>query len=375
MVSLQITPRSDSQRGGRLHGQKAGRVGLLPGLLALALVILIAASERAMAVPDDAYEPDDVYSSARVITSGAVQTHNINENGADEDWLRFVLSTTSDVVIETWGPSGDTVVYLYDSSGVPSNYITYDDDDGIGQFSRIDYDYLSSGTYYIRVIEYNQNNEIPVYNITLAVMSPGSGSFLVTSPTDSSVWRGGSTYIIAWQSYGIVGPDVRIEYARGTYSQTTAVLIASTTLNDGSYSWTVPSSIYSGQDYLIRVASMDNSQVYDDSPLFRIEGVAPPGQSGSDSTGLIILLVIVLVVVIVIVAVVASLLKRKPSAPQVPPAVSPYAGGQIAPPPIAPPLSTVPPHTLQQPVLACWRCGRPVEQSWIICAYCGSRLR
>ncbi|MFC2055408.1 M6 family metalloprotease domain-containing protein [Chloroflexota bacterium] len=118
----------------------------------------------------DSYEPDDNSGQANWIFSGSPQNHSIVPAG-DEDWVKFSLSAESEVVIETSGASGDTRMWLYDSG---LTELEYDDDDGSGTFSRIDrvcnVDALPAGTYYVKIDEYGDNNVIPSYDISLAVV-------------------------------------------------------------------------------------------------------------------------------------------------------------------------------------------------------------
>lgn len=119
----------------------------------------------------DAYEPDDTFGQANDILSGSPQTHSIAP-ATDVDWVWFSLSEESEVVIETSGPSGDTRMWLYDSS---LNEIEYDDDGGSENFSRIDriceVDPLPAGAYYVKIDEYNNDDEIGSYNIALMTSS------------------------------------------------------------------------------------------------------------------------------------------------------------------------------------------------------------
>lgn len=116
----------------------------------------------------DGYEPDDSSSQAAWIEAGAFQTHNIVP-ADDQDWVKFWLSTTSEVVIETLGSSGDTRLWLYNYN---LNQIEFDDNDGLDNFSRIDRlcgtEALPEGTYYIRVDESGHDNEIASYDLSLA---------------------------------------------------------------------------------------------------------------------------------------------------------------------------------------------------------------
>jgi hypothetical protein len=117
----------------------------------------------------DVFEPDDSSAEATVIESGVPQTHSIVPEG-NEDWVTFTLDQESEVHIETSGPSGDTLLWLYNSS---EELIEYDDDDGVGLFSRIDRlcgeDSLEPGTYYVKVDEYGNNDEIESYDLTITI--------------------------------------------------------------------------------------------------------------------------------------------------------------------------------------------------------------
>ncbi|MCX6028459.1 MAG: PA14 domain-containing protein [Chloroflexi bacterium] len=117
----------------------------------------------------DLYEPDNTAAQANWIYSGSPQTHSIVP-ATDIDWVKFSLTGQSGVVIETSGTSGDTRMWLYDSN---LNEIEYDDDDGGGAFSLIDRvcgtDPLLAGMYYVKVDDFQNDNEIPSYNLALGV--------------------------------------------------------------------------------------------------------------------------------------------------------------------------------------------------------------
>jgi hypothetical protein len=118
----------------------------------------------------DAYEPDDTWGQAPWIYGGSPQTHSIVPVG-DVDWVKFSLSAESEVVVETSGPGGDTRMWLYDSSVTE---LEYNDDEGSGLFSRIDRvcgtDALPAGTYYVKIDEYGNDDEIASYNLTFTVV-------------------------------------------------------------------------------------------------------------------------------------------------------------------------------------------------------------
>jgi putative hemolysin len=123
----------------------------------------------------DAYEPDNTWEQATLISDGSPQTHSIVP-AADVDWVMFTLSAESEVVIETSGASGDTRMWLYDSD---LTELEYDNDGGADSFSRIDrlcgVDALPAGIYYVQIDEFGNNAEIPSYEIAFTVQVCASG--------------------------------------------------------------------------------------------------------------------------------------------------------------------------------------------------------
>jgi hypothetical protein len=127
----------------------------------------------------DAFEPDDTSGQASAIASGVTQGHNICPVG-DEDWATVTLAESSQVVLETSGPAGDTRMWLRDAG---LNEIEFDDDDGAVVFSLIDrvcgVDPLPAGTYFVEVDEFGDNAEIESYNLDLSVVPCGCPADLV----------------------------------------------------------------------------------------------------------------------------------------------------------------------------------------------------
>lgn len=110
----------------------------------------------------DSYEPDNTMDQAKEIRTGEVQHRSIYPAG-DVDWTWFKIEQFSSVIIYTSGPSGDTVIELYDSG---RKKIAEDDDSGEGYFSRIEMQ-LNPGTYYIRVRSYDNRDIIQEYRLAL----------------------------------------------------------------------------------------------------------------------------------------------------------------------------------------------------------------
>jgi len=134
----------------------------------------------------DLFEPDDSAAAASFIASGSTQGHSICPVG-DEDWAYFTLAAQSAVTVETTGPSGDTRMWLYNSS---LSQLEFDDDDGTGLFSYIDrvcgVDALPAGTYYVKVDEFGDNDEIAAYNLSFDVVESCGGGGCPTDLTLSN---------------------------------------------------------------------------------------------------------------------------------------------------------------------------------------------
>jgi endonuclease/exonuclease/phosphatase family metal-dependent hydrolase len=112
----------------------------------------------------DAYEPDGTTASAKVITvNGTAQTHNISPAN-DQDYIKFTITATSNIRIETFGPAGgDTTIFLTNTNG--TQLAMNDDKSASDYYSRISYGGLLAGTYYVRIQSYNQSSTITGYTV------------------------------------------------------------------------------------------------------------------------------------------------------------------------------------------------------------------
>ncbi len=79
----------------------------------------------------------------------------------------------------------------------------------------------------------------------------------VYSPNGGNNLKVGYSHTIRWFASG--SENVKIELVNGWDDYT----ITSSTVNDGSYNWTVPSNFAIGDDYKIRISSTTNSYIYD----------------------------------------------------------------------------------------------------------------
>ena len=111
----------------------------------------------------DVYEDDDVAAKAKTIaTNGSKQNRSFHD-GADVDWVRFTITQSQTVTIETDGiQGGDTQMELFRSDG--TTRIGYDGDSGPGYYSHIKRK-LAAGTYFVRLTDYGQNNSLALYTL------------------------------------------------------------------------------------------------------------------------------------------------------------------------------------------------------------------
>lgn len=181
----------------------------------------------------DAYEPDGDSSSASLLVVGVPQQHSIGDGGADIDWARFTLNSTSNIVVQTSGPSGDTRMWLYVSSGGNLNELDYDDDTGTGLFSLITRNDLPAGDYYVKVDEYGNDKEIPSYQLLLesfqsddAYEPDGEYSSATALVPGQEQWHsiGQDGNDVDWFSFDLAAPsDVTLE-TYGTEGDTQLLL-------------------------------------------------------------------------------------------------------------------------------------------------------
>jgi hypothetical protein len=107
-----------------------------------------------------------------------------------------------------------------------------------------------------------------VRNFRQKVSAP---SITVTSPNGGETLTGGTSHTVTWTTTGVVG-NVKIEYYSEDHLD--GVTIASSTANDGSYSWTVPETAQSNCLVEISEAADGSPSDFSDA-FFTIEESAP----------------------------------------------------------------------------------------------------
>jgi outer membrane protein assembly factor BamB len=170
--------------------------------------------------------------------------------------------TYTDKVRITWSASSGATsyeVYRATSSGGTKSKI--------GTPSGTSYDDYSAsvGTTYYYWVKAKNSYGTSGYSSYNTGYRQEDTAITVTSPNGGESWQPGTSHSITWTSSGNVGSYVKIElYKGGSFNRT----ITSSTTNDDSYTWTVPSTQTTGTDYKIEITSTTNSSYYDDSDSY-----------------------------------------------------------------------------------------------------------
>ncbi|KKN39428.1 hypothetical protein LCGC14_0743540 [marine sediment metagenome] len=121
--------------------------------------------------------------------------------------------------------------------------------------------------------------QIRVSNVEYAATEDYSDNFEIEDPRTITVvvpdsttsWTMGDVEAINWTSTGIIA-NVKIEL----YASSFLIMeIVASTLNDGTFDWTIPNTLLNYTVYIIRISDVLDPTLYDDSEPFSI--LAPPG--------------------------------------------------------------------------------------------------
>jgi hypothetical protein len=102
-------------------------------------------------------------------------------------------------------------------------------------------------------------------NSSFTISDSVTPTITVTNPSSGVIWRHGEARQITWAKQGTMHDWVKIRLMQGS---TKILGISDDTANDGQFSWTIPTSISTG-NYYIRVKTIDNL-VEGNGPSFTI---------------------------------------------------------------------------------------------------------
>jgi hypothetical protein len=177
------------------------------------------------------------------------------------------------------------VIIGYDDTG---NYFIVKNSWGSGWGSTAGYG--TEKGYFL--IDYSQmSNDVSFGASTLKYnLASANSTITVGAPNGSENWQAGTTRTITWNYTGDPGSSVKINLYKGASLNRTIVSSAPAGVSgSGSYTWTIPSDLAAGSDYLVSVASTTYGSVSDMSdgyftieaaPTFSASGMATNAGSG-----------------------------------------------------------------------------------------------
>jgi hypothetical protein len=194
------------------------------------------------------------------ITRAAASLNVTSPNGG-ERWTRGTVNTI------TWAsagsPGGYVKIELLKAGQVNRVIASSTVNDGSYGWS-IPRTQTTGTDYTVRITSTSSSAIKDTSNGTFTISSGAVSTLTVTSPDGGESWAKRTTHTITWYSTGSPGNYVKIELLKaGTVNR----VIASSTANDGAYSWMIPSTVASGSDYRIQVTSISNSAIKDASNI------------------------------------------------------------------------------------------------------------
>ena len=96
--------------------------------------------------------------------------------------------------------------------------------------------------------------------------STPANSIAISSPAVGESWTVGATQQIQWNSQDVVG-EVKIELIQ---NNAVVHVITTSTLNDRTFSWTIPVTVAEGNDYKVRISNLDDSILAESDSNFTI---------------------------------------------------------------------------------------------------------
>ena len=239
------------------------------------------------------------------LTSGAVATLSVIMPNGGETWS---FGDTASIEWSSTGDIGDVRIELFKSGGYISTIAASTANDGSYQW-QVPSSLSSGDDYSVKVTSLFDNSVADYSDSLFTIMSVGpKATITVTSPESGIALEMSTPHLITWIWSGNV-TCVKIELLRGGASVST---IISNTSCDGSFEWVVPDSLAAGDDFKVRVSSVDDSTVKGESDAFSLsEKTTTQGGGNSSNLALYISVVSIAIAAISLASAVKIIRSRK----------------------------------------------------------------
>ena len=209
----------------------------------------------------DSYENDDSLSGAKAIEpNGIGQARTISSS--DIDWISLQTQPGKHYVISLMSDFGVNMA-LYDSLKRPLD--TLQSQSLVQKWLKPSF----NGKHYIRVTPYSSYGSYSLVARELDT-SDLSLNLKFQMPNTESLWSIGSNYKVEWV------PDTlfyRNSVELSLYLDTMLVSkLSSSAINNGAFSWTLNSNLYTSSRYRIKIQSLTHPQIFSFSSYFSISG-------------------------------------------------------------------------------------------------------
>jgi hypothetical protein len=193
-------------------------------------------SECLVRVRDTDNSPSDTSNATFCITSQASATITVQSPKGGERWKSYSTQKIK------WQSTGSVVnvkiEYTIDNGGSWSSIIDSTENDGCHSWTVPG---TTSDQCLVRISD-TEGSASDTSDAVFSIYASGDPSLTIKSPNGGEKWKVGSSQKIKWTSTGDVGP-LTLEYS--TDNGANYVKIASSTPNDGKYSWTIPDAVSS----------------------------------------------------------------------------------------------------------------------------------
>ncbi len=185
----------------------------------------------------------------------------ITEPTSSTIWTK---SAAANIIWTSTGTISNVNIDLYKGSIFQETIVSNTTNDGTHTWAQVTPTLADDSDYKVRISwtsdtgVFDESEEFTIETKTITV----------TEPKSSTIWTKGNLETITWDYTGTIS-NVKIELYRGGGSP--VEIIVPSTANTGSYTWLVPLSLQSANNYYVKVICISAPEIFDESDTFEIK--------------------------------------------------------------------------------------------------------